>query len=451
MSKIVSTPPSATIQNGALAAGKDGEAAGDAGMFAGIFTLLNAQASAEDGVGELGLPDISLPEQSLLGAEDEGADSQERAPEETAALLAAMLPPTPEVAAGTAKIAGETSQGQKPVLAKLAEDLATPQADKRLASTEVGEGIKGASARLNGEFAHNKLGAEMKEKGPQIGAGQKNPMIGAKDSLSAHQPELILKKPEQIIRQAGQVTGDKAALEASQAKTADSAQAVTASQLKAERATDSMAEQAELLPAKANSQERISGQTRISTGQEAGQNINIQNQMNGNNSQSGQQGGTGTSGGAGFDNSIEQWADMLDMQDDNWSEMLVRRIDKEFRGGGKGLEIEMSPRHLGRLNITLSQQQEQTHIHMRTENSAAAQMLAEAESRLAQMLENSGLKLGMFNAFSGGDGRQAGQQNNGNDGQKNSAGNTGETGADVGGEIQSTNAENDETRVNITA
>ncbi|MBL6606489.1 MAG: flagellar hook-length control protein FliK, partial [Alphaproteobacteria bacterium] len=118
---------------------------------------------------------------------------------------------------------------------------------------------------------------------------------------------------------------------------------------------------------------------------------------------------------------------------------------------GKGLEIEMSPRHLGRLNITLSQQQEQTHIHMRTENSAAAQMLAEAESRLAQMLENSGLKLGMFNAFSGEDGRQAGQQNNGNDGQKNSAGNTGETGADVGGEIQSTNAENDETRVNITA
>jgi len=442
MSKIVSTPPSATIQNGALAAGKDGEANGDAGMFAGIFTLLNAQASSEDGAGELDLPDISLPEQSLLVAEDE------RAPEETAALLSAMLPPTPEVAAGTAKIAGKTSQGQKPVLAKLAEDLATPQADKRLASTEVGEVIKGASVKRNGEFGHNNLGAEMKEKGLEIGAGQKDPKLGAKDSLSARQPELILKKPEQIIRQTVQVTGDKAALDASQAKTADSSQAVTAIQLKADRATDSMAE---LLPAKTNSQERISGQTRISAGQEAGQNINIQNQKNGNNSQSGQQGGTGTSGGAGFDNSIEQWADMLDMQDDNWSEMLVRRIDKEFRGGGKGLEIEMSPRNLGRLNITLSQQLEQTHIHMRTENSAAAQILAEAETRLAQMLENSGLKLGMFNAFSGGDGRQAGQQNNGNDDQKNSTGNTGETGADVSGEIQSTNAENDETRVNITA
>ena len=173
--------------------------------------------------------------------------------------------------------------------------------------------------------------------------------------------------------------------------------------------------------------------------------------MSGNNSQGGQQGGTNTSGGAGVDNSIEQWADMLDMQDENWSEMLVRRIDKEFRGGGKGLEIEMSPRHLGRLNITLLQQQEQTHIQMRTENSAAAHMLAEAESRLAQMLENSGLKLGMFNTFTGGGGRNAGQNNNGNDGQKNGAGNTREAAADDSGGLQSRNAENDETRVNITA
>jgi flagellar hook-length control protein FliK len=88
---------------------------------------------------------------------------------------------------------------------------------------------------------------------------------------------------------------------------------------------------------------------------------------------------------------------------------------------------------------------------MRTENSAAAQMLAEAESRLAQMLENSGLKLGMFNTFTGGDGRQAGQNNNGNDGQKNGAGNTSEAGADDSGGLESANAENDETRVNITA
>ena len=459
MSKIVSTPPSTAIQKGALGAGKDGEAAGGAGMFAGIFTLLNTQASGEDGAGELGLPELSLPElslpelslqeSSLLG--EEGTESQERAPEETAALLAAMLPPTPEVAAGTAKIAGQNAQGKKPVLATLAEDLAAPQGGRMPAGNGLGEDVNAAADRLKGAFAHNKPGAEMLEEGQTARTSQQAAKIGEKDSLSARQPELILKKPEQVIRQAGQVKGDKAALEGSQIKTADTAQGVTASQLKAERAADAMEEQAELLPAKANSQERISGQTRLSTGQEASQSLNIQSQMSGNNSQGGQQGGANTSAGAGFDNSIEQWADMLDMQDDNWSEMLVRRIDKEFRGGGKGLEIEMSPRHLGRLNITLSQQQEQTHIQMRTENSAAAQMLAEAESRLAQMLENSGLKLGMFNTFTGGDGRQAGQNNNGNDGQKNGAGNTSEAGADDSGGPESANAENDETRVNITA
>ena len=47
----------------------------------------------------------------------------------------------------------------------------------------------------------------------------------------------------------------------------------------------------------------------------------------------------------------------------------------------------MSPRHLGGLHITLAQQQEATHIHMRTENSVAAQMLVDAEVRLAQMLK----------------------------------------------------------------
>ena len=431
MSKIVSTPLSPTTQKGELAVGKDSAAAGSAGMFAGIFMLLNTQPSGEEVASELGLPELSL-----LGGEEESSESQERAPEETAALLSAMLLPTPEVAAGTAKITSQTSEGKKLVLATLAEDFSAPQGGRTPASIGLGEGVRIQTAKQKDAFVLNKPSEEMLEEG-QV--------------ARISQPELILKKPEQVIRRAGQVKGDKVVLEGPQIKTVDSAEAVKASQLKAERSAGIIGEQGELLPAKVNSQEHISGQTRILTGQEAPQSLNIQSQMSGNNSQGGQQGGTNTSGGAGVDNSIEQWADMLDMQDENWSEMLVRRIDKEFRGGGKGLEIEMSPRHLGRLNITLLQQQEQTHIQMRTENSAAAHMLAEAESRLAQMLENSGLKLGMFNTFTGGDGRQAGQNNNGNDGQKNSAGNTREVAADDSGGLQSANAENDETRVNITA
>ncbi|MGB1911724.1 MAG: flagellar hook-length control protein FliK, partial [Candidatus Puniceispirillaceae bacterium] len=199
-----------------------------------------------------------------------------------------------------------------------------------------------------------------------------------------------------------------------------------------------------------NTTERTPAQTRTAGSVEAGPALNNQAQMN-SNGQGGQQGGNGAAAGGRFDSSLEQWADMLDMQDDNWSEMLVRRIDKEFRGGGKGLEIEMSPRHLGRLQVTLTQQQEQTHINMRTENSTAAQMLMEAESRLSQMLESSGLKLGMFNASSDGRGNQASQQNNGGDGQQNTASSDASADEEDGEGMLSAGEKNDETIVNIRA
>ena len=106
----------------------------------------------------------------------------------------------------------------------------------------------------------------------------------------------------------------------------------------------------------------------------------------------------------------EQWLDVLDMQDEKWTEQLVRRIDREFRRGGKGLELELNPRNLGRLKVTLSVAQEQTNVVLRTETGAAAQMLTDAEGRLAQMLSDAGLKLGQFDAYTGGQNRGFGQQ-----------------------------------------
>ena len=47
---------------------------------------------------------------------------------------------------------------------------------------------------------------------------------------------------------------------------------------------------------------------------------------------------------------------------------------------------------------------------LRTETGAAAQMLVEAEGRLAQMLSDAGLKLGQFDAYSGGQNRGFGRQ-----------------------------------------
>ena len=105
-----------------------------------------------------------------------------------------------------------------------------------------------------------------------------------------------------------------------------------------------------------------------------------------------------------------QWFDALDMQDEKWTEQLVRRIDREFRRGGKGLEFELNPRNLGRLKVTLSVGQEQTNVALRTETGAAAQLLMEAEGRLAQMLSDAGLKLGQFDAYTGGQNRGFGQQ-----------------------------------------
>ena len=71
MPKIVSTPLSTATQKGELAVGKDSAAAGGAGMFAGIFMLLNTQPSGEEVASEFGLP-----ERSLLGGEEESPESQ---------------------------------------------------------------------------------------------------------------------------------------------------------------------------------------------------------------------------------------------------------------------------------------------------------------------------------------------------------------------------------------
>ena len=106
----------------------------------------------------------------------------------------------------------------------------------------------------------------------------------------------------------------------------------------------------------------------------------------------------------------EQWLDVLDVQDEKWTEQLVRRINREFKAGSKGLELELNPRNLGRLKVNLSVAQEQTNVILRAETGAAAQMLTEAEGRLAQMLSDAGLKLGQFDAYSGGQNRGFGRQ-----------------------------------------
>ena len=94
-------------------------------------------------------------------------------------------------------------------------------------------------------------------------------------------------------------------------------------------------------------------------------------------------------------------ADMLDMMEDNWAETLVKRIERALGQKAEGIDFELNPRSLGRLRVNLSLVNDQTHIHMKAESASAAQMIGDAEHRLAQMLEQSGMKLTQFSSQSG--------------------------------------------------
>ena len=92
---------------------------------------------------------------------------------------------------------------------------------------------------------------------------------------------------------------------------------------------------------------------------------------------------------SGTGNSLEY----LNMLDRNWSTSLLNKIEKGIRNGDETLEISLKPRNLGNLKISLSLSNDSAKINIVTENPSAALLLSEAESKLSQMLENTGLKL----------------------------------------------------------
>ena len=86
--------------------------------------------------------------------------------------------------------------------------------------------------------------------------------------------------------------------------------------------------------------------------------------------------------------------DMLDMAQDNWTEMLLQRVERGLAGGKDKIDFHLNPRNLGKMRISLVVQNDRTNVHIQTETGAAAQMLSDAEARLAQMMDASGLKFG---------------------------------------------------------
>ena len=111
-----------------------------------------------------------------------------------------------------------------------------------------------------------------------------------------------------------------------------------------------------------------------------------------NNGQSSSQSGGFASASASMTNG--SMMDMLDMAQDNWTEMLLQRVERGLAGGKDKIDFHLNPRNLGKMRISLVVQNDRTNVHIQTETGAAAQMLSDAEARLAQMMEASGLKFG---------------------------------------------------------
>ena len=126
--------------------------------------------------------------------------------------------------------------------------------------------------------------------------------------------------------------------------------------------------------------------------------------------------------------SAETWLEMLDTQDENWTVQLVKRVERNLANAKEGIEFELKPRSLGKLRVTLSMQQNEAQLQLRTETLQAAQLISDTQARLSAMLEDAGMRLAYLNTSSQNDGDGAqrgnpgnGRQNNRRDAQSNAS------------------------------
>ena len=83
----------------------------------------------------------------------------------------------------------------------------------------------------------------------------------------------------------------------------------------------------------------------------------------------------------------------LNMLSKTWGNKLIEKIEKSIVDGIEKLEISLTPKSLGRLNITINIHDTVAKINIISESASAAALLSEAEHKLSQMMEASGLKL----------------------------------------------------------
>lgn len=86
-------------------------------------------------------------------------------------------------------------------------------------------------------------------------------------------------------------------------------------------------------------------------------------------------------------------SDNLNMLSKSWGDKLIEKIEKSRVDGIEKLEISLSPKSLGKLNVTINMQDAIAKISIIAESSSVAALLGEAEAKLSQMMEATGLKL----------------------------------------------------------
>ena len=89
----------------------------------------------------------------------------------------------------------------------------------------------------------------------------------------------------------------------------------------------------------------------------------------------------------------EKLLQTINMLSRSWGNKLIDKIDKSIVDGIEQLEICLTPRSLGRLNVTINLQDSIAKINIVAESASAAALLGEAEQKLSQMMEASGLRL----------------------------------------------------------
>ena len=149
---------------------------------------------------------------------------------------------------------------------------------------------------------------------------------------------------------------------------------------------------------------------------------------------------------------LERWSNsIVDVQKQGWTQSLVRRVAAMPTNGGR-LIITLQPASLGKISVSMAEGRRGMDIRMRTESSATATLLNDAESRISQLLQSSGMQLNSFSADTNGSFAENENSSDDSDSHDQSSGqNSAQTGQELPGNAEQSIAQQGDGLVNLIA